>query len=67
MGLAKDLADIANDARQQLYETNEQLRVGHTVEQTVAHGDEFNRDTSQSQEHDNQQVQQQNQQQEIER
>lgn len=66
MGLAKDLTDMANDARQQLYETAEQLRVGHTVEQTVAHGNEFGRDDA-SQEHDNQQVQQQNQQQEIER
>ena len=31
MGLAKDLADIANDAREQLYDTSEQLRTGQTV------------------------------------
>jgi len=70
MGLAQDLADMAEDARQQLYETSEQLRVSSVVEQTIFHGNEpslNNSDDLSSQEHDNQQIQQQNQQQEVER
>lgn len=58
MGLAKDLAEIANDAREQLYDTSEQLRTGQTV---------YDRTQNDVLHHEPDKEQQQEQQQEIER